>query len=307
MDVGPVFDLAWVGESRVVMSRVIGDGTGSDTADVWTYDVVAESLERVDLPGPPKECRGIAYMRPSRLSDRSVLLYSLCYSPTFDGRLNVGSILSLNLETETLRPLVSANVNFNPSRIDWREGQGLISRSSGLCAGIARLTPEGVEPWDVTVAGRRIDEEVFSEAVSCSEQIRADMPTIGPNGQVAFIASPESVGVDASGRDSIPWLIYVIAESGVPEALPVEIVDPSALRWAPSGQALAFGGKVAGKGDGLWIISWPEGQLTKVSRETVSALDWAPAGDRLAAIVEAGTGAEWPPKVRLLVYRLTDV
>ncbi|MEX2458235.1 MAG: hypothetical protein WD770_04555 [Actinomycetota bacterium] len=306
IDVGPVFGMAWVSDNQLVMSRTIGDATGPSKADAWTFDVAAERMQRIDLPGPQKGCRGRDYMRPARVSGRSVLLFSLCYSETFDGRLDEGSVVVVDLDTGQLQELVPSNVAFNPQTIAWHRGEGLISKSSGLCAGIARLTPDGVERWDVMVADRRVDEPVFSEAQDCSQEIRADLPAISQSGRIAFMASPDSVGIDGFARGSVPWFIYVMDENGAPEQLPVEIEHPSDLRWSPSGTALAFSGTVAGKGDGLWVMSLPQGELKKISGERVSSLDWAPEGERIAAVLESGEDAEWPRNVRLVIYRVTE-
>jgi hypothetical protein len=282
-EVGAAFGLAWVSPTVLVMNRQLGDGFEPQLSELWKLDLSTDRMTRVEVPAPEEQCVATDYQRPVRAGDDRVILYRWCHSRTFDPTADTSDVIELSLSDAEFT-IISADLPNNPDTLARRGDQFLFSTTSGFCAGIARLGAEGREPWDVRVEGLRVDEAVFSQG--CPQRLRAVMPTIAPDGTVAFFASLNS---PVSGQVPLdaPYSLYMVGD-GETEARELDVVvrAPQDLAWSPNGTRLAFSGDLAGRGEGLWLATFPGLEVAAVHHGPVHRLAWSPAGDRLAALVQ---------------------
>jgi hypothetical protein len=226
-----------------------------------------------------------------------------------DGRLGLTRFCSRDpqptLETGALDPATSRYVplaaldSVNPSAVTWRKDlrSGYLSRTSGSCAGIAALTPAGVQRWrePVTLDGRSWELDGYVRArgtLDCAEWGRADLPVLSPDGKwLYFVASPESVGVSGDvDREETPWRLYRWALSGdeptgQPEELAAGLGKPLDLAISPDGRALAFAGQ-RGKSYGLWRVDTASHEMRRLADGKYVAASFSPDGRQLAAVFQ---------------------
>ncbi|MFL6129687.1 MAG: hypothetical protein ACJ73E_11550 [Mycobacteriales bacterium] len=287
---GSLAAVAWLPDGRLYVDWA-PDG-GSDP-QLWTVPAAGGPASRVRLAGQPG-CGKTDYLRPGVLPDGRLGLLRLCLDPPN------GDTGALDPRTSRYEPLAPLGP-VNPSAVTWRKDlrSGYLSRTSGSCAGIAPLTPEGVRRWPapVTIGGRswELDGYVVARGtLDCARWGRADLPVLSPDGKwLYFVASPESMGVSGGiRREETPWRLYrwalagdagVGAPTGQPEELAAGLGKPQDLAVSPDGRALAFAGQRDGS-YGLWRVNPASRQLRRLAAGKYVSASFSPDGRHLAAV-----------------------
>lgn len=282
---GEFSGVAWRNGQDLVVAQFARDEEGLRRVLELTSVRAEDGREvRLDLAADP-DCPGHDDFRPTRLIDGTLGFVRTCEG---DNR-----ILIMRLTDQGAERLLSLDAN--PSRFDYAisADQGIYSYSSGLCAGVRDFSSVGPEAIAITVGAgdQRFELDDMFEAADwpggCDATGRANMPTWRPGSNradLAFVASPESVGVTA-GRLDVPWRLYVQTHGDKPREVLAGLIDPGVLAWSPDGAHLALTATVPGQGKGVYLINADGGGLRKVADQRVIDLAWSPDGSQLAVLV----------------------
>jgi hypothetical protein len=236
------------------------------------------------------------FLAPARTQTGELALAHFCQGdgPSQDLRM----IVIAELDTGQHRP-VSAAVR-TPDQITLTESHaGAFSTGTLICQGIIRVAPPRNEPFNVAVDGdgksfNLADE--FDPPGDCTETGRADFPAFRPDStEMAFFASPGSVGVSGEARLAESWGLYETSGSGTASLLLSPISEPRGLAWSFDGRWLFFGGSVNGA-SGVWAFHPDTATLMQLWGESVDWLASAPSAYALAAITNDGDGAGRPQR-----------
>jgi hypothetical protein len=287
---GSIAAVAWLPDGRLYVDRAADAG---GDPELWRIPAAGGAAQRLRPPDQPG-CRRTRYLRAAGLPDGRLGLTRLCSK---DPPLT-GDTGAFDPRTSRYEPLAELG-ELNPSAVAWRKDlrSGFVSRTSGSCAGIAALTPEGPRrlPAPVTLDGRTfpLDQYVFAAGdVYCAGWGRADLPVLAPDDRALyFLASPDSVGVDgAVEREETPWRLYRWALSGdrptgQPEELAAGLGKPLDLAISPDGRTLAFAGQRDGA-YGLWQVDTASRAVRRLAGGKYLAASFSPDGRKLAAVFQ---------------------
>jgi Tol biopolymer transport system component len=117
---------------------------------------------------------------------------------------------------------------------------------------------------------------------------RAASPAWSPDGgQIAFIASPASVGSEGQSRTGKPWNLYVMDSQQLqPRRVVSNIHYATSVSWSPDGTHLAFGGGLDGHDQGVHLVDLSTNKVTRVTSVGGQDVTWAPDGRKLVMMVE---------------------
>lgn len=306
---GDLWGLAWPGDERLIANYLEGGNGSANEGQLWQFRSNGSGFARIDLP-TDHSCHQLGYLRPTALSDRRVGTIRECSRLSDTGALTMdAALLAIDPETgasETLAQVVQKSGVTGVSSFAWdiASRRGLISIGSGICQGIQLIDSGGLRPIDLNVAdgGHQFNlaDEFTQTGSDCSATGRASLPAITKDGsQVAFVASPRSVGLEGADRLDAPSSIFV-ADAALTKATGVlsDVTDIGAIAWSPNGKRLAFSGTVGNSGRGLWLLDTVSRTTTLVSHVQLSEIAWSPDGSQIAGL-DSPTGT---PVRKVLVF-----
>ncbi|MGH2554772.1 MAG: TolB family protein, partial [Actinomycetota bacterium] len=107
------------------------------------------------------------------------------------------------------------------------------------------------------------------------------------------------------GRLDAPWNLYLVrADESRPIPVLEGLVEPQALAWSPDGRFLAYGGKVAERGAGIWTYEVATRQFRRLADGSFIALAWSPEGSQIAAIRDLMPAGVEPLDTEVLILEL---
>jgi hypothetical protein len=288
---GPYAGLAVSEDGSIVVGRIAASATRTPGSLV-TVSPEGEAPVEPAIP-PADACSDADILVPHTLPDGRLAAVRSC---PIGGAADL--IARKNQGWEQLLGLP-----VTPRGITWvaAPGSGFIALGSDVCASIARLDEGEVKPINLTVRdGER--EFRLSDALGsisggeCTEDGRASWPAVGPRGELAFFASPASVGVSGQARLDAPWiLVSWDPDSGELTTLATDVYEPRGLTWIGDRGAVAFAGRV-GSDEGTWLL---DGEAP--TQLTSDVLEWV-AWERemvLIGLVRDNGGEDLSP-VRLV-------
>lgn len=285
IEIAAVSDIAW---SQNKMVAIVDSVDAHRTAAV----LVAPSTGVVTpIDVDDRGCDTISVLAPA-LDGETLSFVWVCYP---DGQLI--NLEELNLLDGAQRSVVT-DVGFPPnSYLATLDQPGWIAAdASGLCAWVSRISGTGT-PWPISVGdGPRpflVDEGLTQD--SCDRTGMASRLTRGPNGELAFLAAPDSVELSGDSRFNAHWFPYTVSE-GEPRRIPFEMIRPTDFRWSPARDRFLISGTSEGR-TGLWgVESSGRGEL--LFAENVIAFAEGP--DRQIAVV-VRPGAPGSPTELLVI------
>jgi hypothetical protein len=309
-DADSSFDLTWLSTGQIILNE-----TSGVFETLWSVTSRGAGLSQLRLPTHDSACRIISYLRPRRLPDGALGFLRWCdlSGPVDATQL---SLVRYDVRSGSMQAIMQHPLGFNPDEFTWDPTftRGFFSVTSSICAGIGGMTRNSVVNVSLSlpVAGlpHKLDEDLHSPgSADCTNEIKADLPAWSPDGaRIAFLASPQAVGISGFGRLDQPWNLYLVRHDGArPSPMLQGLVDPRRLAWAPDSRRIAYAGSVVGKGSGIWIFDTATRSLRKIAAGDYASLAWSPDGAQLAAIRDIGSASEVPPSTEVLIMHVGRV
>jgi hypothetical protein len=300
IDLGVSSGVAWIDENRVAVSRAADPEDPASPFELAILDLRTRDWERLDLP-ELEGCQKTEYLGPETLPDGRLGALRRCVPSdlTADDAVWLVVVDVESLEVSALTPDLATGHVTNVSSYSWSRdmSDALVSIGSRICQTIQQVTDAGLRPIDLTVTA---DGGSFNLAdmpdpggAPCERTGQADDPGFSPTEDLlAFTASVAAIDVEGPKRLDMPFNVYLIRDPGA-EPVPViaDVQDPSALRFAPSGECFAFGGTVPGEGSGTFAYDIGAERPTKLSDTAVSPA-WSPDSSSIAGVVMTGLGPD---------------
>jgi hypothetical protein len=276
--------IAWAPNGRLVLGYVKDP---APPAESRLYEVGPDGsgLRPLQIP-TPADCGFTDDSGPTNLPDGRLAFLRLCYERNNNQTPHL-TMMVYDWRSGKTRPLVNGLVGENPNQFTWEPDmrRGLYSSTSSICARIRGLTRAGPDEFPITIshgsASIRVDGPLTSgPGDDCGGDIRADLPDWSPNGrEVAFFASPDSLGRSGLARLEAAWNLYLVSGAGgAARAVVRDVIEPHALRWSPDGRWLAY--VTAGEDGGGWLFSPTEG-LHQFSSDPLVDMAWSGKGDQI--------------------------
>jgi hypothetical protein len=217
----------WVGNSLVIEQA---KGTSPQIFSLWRTRLDGSGLEEIGTPIDPG-CKWVNYRFPHGLPDgRLGAVRSCTLRDPQDRVLWLDSFVAFDLSTgamTTLAPLAPAGgrrdhggipeQDFNPPDVTWDPSmtKALIAAGNGICSDLGTLTARGVGTLPVVLNDQgeswSLDAGLHDADTPPCTLGRAASPAWSPDGkQIAFLASPASVGTEGTARQDKPWNLYVM-------------------------------------------------------------------------------------------------
>lgn len=297
---------AWIRPDLVVVGNPNQEELGEPVL-LWSVRLSDGHMERLPINQDDPDCTLTEYMVPTSLPDGRLGFVKYCATTTEEPfQYSIGAYDLDTGQVEFLGPRVSF---LAPAQFDWNPsaGRAIVSKSNRLCATIAWVTPQGFEYLSARIQDEEgsfsLDEGYTDVDPGCTKG-RADWPAWSPDGkQIAFFASPRSVGVEGMDRAFLPWNLYLMdPEEQQPRKVLDGITDPVGLRWSPDSTWLAFSGELGG--EGTWVFQPTSGRLVRVAEDQIGPA-WSPDGTRLVGLVEHGD--ESPARRELLIVDVARI
>jgi hypothetical protein len=287
---------------------VVGHMRGVFQADVFLrLSPASGSVQVLEFPNRP-ECLRVDVLTPTPLPDGRLGFLQGC------SQFSEFRMLGMDVETAEAFPIMGQRLPFPSRSFAWDPGlnRGLASNGDDICGSIAWLTRQGPELLPVTIRdGTRswgLDEYFRSPpGGGCSDQGIADWPTWSPDGkEIAFFASPQSIGLDGFARLDAPFNVYVMDPDELkPRSVLEDVVHPRSLTWSPNSRWLAFSGKVGGKA-GTWLFAPATRSFRQVTDFELPLVAWSPDGSKLAGLYNSDI-TMWPPETDILIFDVSEL
>lgn len=295
---GDYGSLAWLPNGWLIVRHEVSDReVQRPTWRLWRLHLDGSGLTPLPLDADPA-CRQTWYYGPITLPDGRLGFEQRCLGLKDEsGRLlteHSRYLMAYDVETQTIERLVAEQLTFPTGQYTWNPTltRGLLGTGGSLCASLAWLTPTRIEypAFVIEEDGRSWPlEDYFGDQDTCTRDGRARSPAWSPDGAtIAFLASPQSMGVDGFARLDQPWNLYLMdPEEQQPRKVLANIKHPRGLAWSPDSQWLAFTGQRPWRGEGLWLFHPSTTTLHRIAEGEDGDLHgvvWSPDGQQLITI-----------------------
>ena len=290
------------------------EAAGPAAQKVWQLRADGGGLQEISLLKDP-ECTRTDYMQPTALSDGRVGLVKICHLPLGTGPAATFSVVAHDLITGSTQQIFGPQDKLNPAGFSFDPGirRAVVGDGGAFCATIGWLTLNGPEALPITLGSGtrswRLDEAFQADPdQDCTKLGKATTPSWSPDGnQIAFLASPEAIGLSGRDRLAPPWEIYVMN----PDSLRVrrvteQLAGPSRPAWSPDSRWIAFSATIKGE-PGTWLLDTSTDSLHRFTNTTAEDIAWSPEGKRVAILHDKAAPSEYPPDIEILLYDVASL
>jgi hypothetical protein len=290
--------VVWPRNDLIVALRWGTAGPDAPNRPDWVTFHADGSAYTPVAPRELQECSdGLELNIPDLLPDGRLGYLRWCNMTTTDGPTE---IWALNVDTFDAQRLVALGP-YNPQRgqYTWNPEMtaGFFGTGSLICDGILAFDRSGISFPDTPVSdGSRtfpISTDLASETDDCaSGQTRA--PTFSPDGRtLAFLESTEAFGEHGWDRLDAAFDLYLMdVEEGVPERVPLGLVDTADTQWSPDGRSLAVVGSLPPQDRGLYVIDTTTHALILVASDFAGGLSWSRDSRHVIGLRDVGSDAD---------------
>lgn len=293
---GPVLfedpiDLAW-GSGAIF---VVGEGE-ADVERSILVQVHPDSGAHEQLALERNECLSVSPLSPQAIDDRLIFVLG-CDTP---GERRI-SLVEHDQGSGDVHEIIH-DIPFPPRSYGTpdRGETWFASDSSGICAWISRISGEA-GPWPVTITdGRRPFELDEGFEGNCDNLGMASNVAVSDDGSLAFVASPDALGVSGAARTDVRWNVYTIDPTdSQPRLRASGFMRPTDLRWVGDSGSIELAA-VRGGRSALWEVN-EEGAVSIVVDAPVINFSREPAGSRIAVTMRVGNPVEGGSQLRLWI------
>lgn len=268
----------------------------TSTATLDRIDPLTNRIANVGPP-PPAGCTATNDLPGAVGADGTIEIIRTCEMivGTAVGPFTADSV-SFNVATGQVSELAPLGDFSGPPPL-WEPGhrRGWVSlMDSGVCFGIAQITPRGLirVARPVTLGGVtwELDAPFFQGHLCHGNQGNSWMPALSPDGrQLAFLASPDDAG--SANRGSSSWNLYVRT---TPDGPPRQVAGGfshvgGTSRYSPDGRFVVLNASYHGH-DEEWIVDVRTGHRRPLEAASMGSVAFSPDGTQLAAVVPAKNG-----------------
>lgn len=235
--------VAWVDEERLVVAY---NPEGLHGGEFQLWQLRTDGSDFRALPTTTDlDCMRLDDAEPTSLPDGRIGFVRSCALRDWTDEPTAQLLMAYDRDLD--QPKALANPACRVSQYAWMPDmtQAFFGCGSRICQGIGAVSAGGIDSVDAALgegdqAFNLADH--FEDEADCTATGRADLPAVRPDGeQVAFFASPQSVGIDGMARLDEHWNLYLMAPGGdQPEEVLADIDEPTSLAWSPDGAWLAF-------------------------------------------------------------------
>ena len=316
-EAGAPTTITWPSATRLVVGYVRRPHDPAAPTELARLRPNGEGFRGIPLP-QDQACSRTQYVNPIALGEGRLGVVKVCNLDGEQASIPTSySLMQVAMAGGELAPLVTTEPlgylsSFVPPSFtaNPQATAAIVSAGNLLCGSIALVDRDGVRYFPVTVGegGQtwRLDEWFTSEERLCTDQGRARGAAWSPDGlSVAFLGSPQSIGIAGQDRLDAAWNIYVMdTETWTPDEVLSDISYPSDPVWSPNGRWLAFSGAIRGRADGTWLFDVSREELVRISSAQLASPAWSPDGTRLAGLIAAPTNSGTEEVVSLDVSHL---
>jgi hypothetical protein len=300
LDTISVSGLVWLDDGTLATSHgvPVEPGTPSNAPGLWRLSIGNGTMEPME-PAGHDECVYTAYRAPVPLSGGLIGTVRECGDPTARPLHYPTTVVVVDPGTgaeEQVADFADLDMerSYLPITPTYHPGSdiGMAAIYGGVCSGLVWLGEGGVRPVDDVFVGEGDKRFALGAQVrgrgseACEATGQAAWPDIAPDGsRIAFLASPDSVGVPISDRWDLPFNLYVMpTDSLEPLALLTGLRHPRGVRWSPDGGSLLVSGELDGQGDGVWLVDAGDGSRRRVAPVRLGSLAWSSDGTAFAGL-----------------------
>lgn len=302
----PYHTLMWLADGELLAFFTTEDHNNEaelQTVTLSYFDFQSNLVREIQLQTDTL-CRITRYYNPTRLQDGRLGLRKHCLGrypdePLGSWKQDEHYLMVYDWDIQKLEYLVVTPTarELGPGRFTWNPDMTRgIQAGGSLYSTLYWLTPEGIEPMDVTLSNgdkkwSLADTLIIARTPTLSitdyDLGVAHGPAWSPDGRtIAFFASPEAIGKRGQSRVTGQYHLYLMDPITL-EPTPAldNLYFPGNPYWSPDNRWIVLQAYVGESGSkGLWLFSVDSGDLYLIAKGEFNGFLWSQDGQEIIAV-----------------------